>query len=222
MVFTIILKLFFGLFGLLLVARLLGKKTLSEITPFDLIYTLVLGGILEESIYDDNVSVFHVLFAIALWALLIYFIEEFVKKNETINRWLKGEPAVLIHNGQLNIQEITRNHIEMEQLRTMLRQQQCFSLANAKYVVLENAGQISVLTHSEDEQTLAIMLVDQGNIQYPVMQSHHLSETWLREELQKHGYSSFKNLIYVEWSQDNGFYIITKAETIQARYRIDG
>lgn len=82
MVFTIILKLFFGLFGLLLVARLLGKKTLSEITPFDLIYTLVLGGILEESIYDDNVSVFHVLFAIALWALLIYFIEEFVKKNE--------------------------------------------------------------------------------------------------------------------------------------------
>ena len=105
---------------------------------------------------------------------------------------MKGEPAVLIHNGQLNIQEITRNHIEMEQLRTMLRQQQCFSLANAKYVVLENAGQISVLTHSEDEQTLAIMLVDQGNIQYPVLQSHHLSETWLREELQKQGYSSFK------------------------------
>ena len=56
------MKLVFGLIGLLLVVRLLGKKSMSEITPFDLVYTLVLGGILEESTYDDNVHVGHVLF----------------------------------------------------------------------------------------------------------------------------------------------------------------
>ena len=55
MFFSITMKLVFGLIGLLLVVRLLGKKSMSEITPFDLVYTLVLGGILEESTYDDNV-----------------------------------------------------------------------------------------------------------------------------------------------------------------------
>lgn len=70
MVFSITMKLVFGLIGLLLVVRLLGKKSMSEITPFDLVYTLVLGGILEESTYDDNVHVGHVLFAIALWAVM--------------------------------------------------------------------------------------------------------------------------------------------------------
>lgn len=52
MIFSITMKLVFGLIGLLLVVRLLGKKSMSEITPFDLVYTLVLGGILEESTYD--------------------------------------------------------------------------------------------------------------------------------------------------------------------------
>lgn len=54
MIFSITMKLVFGLIGLLLVVRLLGKKSMSEITPFDLVYTLVLGGILEESTYDDS------------------------------------------------------------------------------------------------------------------------------------------------------------------------
>ncbi|MEG0474582.1 MAG: hypothetical protein RR548_02655 [Carnobacterium sp.] len=53
---SIVLKVAFGLVGLLLFTRLLGKKSMSDITPFDLIYTLVLGGLLEETIYDERSS----------------------------------------------------------------------------------------------------------------------------------------------------------------------
>ncbi|UJF26486.1 hypothetical protein [Planococcus sp. 107-1] len=60
-------KLFFGLIALLVVTRLLGKKEMSQLTPFDFIYSIVLGGILEESIYDDKVSGLHVWFAVAVW-----------------------------------------------------------------------------------------------------------------------------------------------------------
>ena len=57
-------------------------------TPSLIKNTLVLGGILEESTYDDNVHVGHVLFAIALWAVMIYGIERIVQKNEKVNRWV--------------------------------------------------------------------------------------------------------------------------------------
>ena len=40
----------------------------------------------------------------------------------------------------------------MEQLRAILRQQECFSLENAKHVILENAGQMSVLKKSDDDK----------------------------------------------------------------------
>ncbi|MEQ4551901.1 DUF421 domain-containing protein, partial [Weissella sp. GP1] len=80
MIFSITMQLVFGLIGLLSVVRLLGQKSMSEITPFDLVYTLVLGGILEEATYDDNVHVEHVLFPIALWAVMIYGMERIVQK----------------------------------------------------------------------------------------------------------------------------------------------
>lgn len=222
MLFSIALKLIVGLLGLLVVVRLLGKKAISEITPFDLIYTLVLGGILEESIYDDKVNIGHLLFALFLWAIMIYIIERVVQKNEKINRWLKGEPSVLIRDGVLNLKEISGNHIEMEQLRTMLRQQQCFSLENAKHTVLENAGQISVLKKSEEDKVMSLMLVDQGRIQYRVLQTHELEKSWLMENLEKEGYTMLRDILYVEWLEEKGFYILTNDDVINTTYRIDG
>lgn len=75
MVFLIIMKLVFGLIGLLLVVCLFGKKFMLEIILFDLVYMFVLGGILEELIYDDNVYVGYVLFVIVFWVVMIYGIE---------------------------------------------------------------------------------------------------------------------------------------------------
>lgn len=218
----IALKLLFGFLGLLLVVRLLGKKSMSEITPFDLIYTLVLGGILEESIYDDAVNTGHLLFAIGLWAIMIYLIEQFVQKNDKVNKWVKGEPAVLIRNGKLNVKEITKNHIEMEQLRAMLRQEQCFSLENAKHVILETAGQISVIAKSEEDKTMTLLLVDEGKIKNKVLQTNNLDDSWLRKKLQEEGYTNLKEIIYAEWSQEKGFYVITYADTESVSYKIDG
>ena len=219
MVFSITMKLVFGLIGLLLVVRLLGKKSMSEITPFDLVYTLVLGGILEESTYDDNVHVGHVLFAIALWAVMIYGIERIVQKNEKVNRWVKGEPSVLIKDGVINMTELANNHIEMEQLRAILRQQECFSLENAKHVILENAGQ---MRKSDDDKALSILLVDEGQIQHKVLQSNQLDESWLLENLKKEGYADVKRLIYVEWSEEKGLYVLNKEDVMHESYRIDG
>lgn len=222
MFWLIMIKLITGLMGLLLVVRLLGKKSLSDITPFDLIYTLVLGGILEESLYDPKINVFHLLLGIAIWGCLIYFVEKIVQKNDKVNRWLKGEPSVLIRNGVLNLREINRNKIELEQLRQMARQNQCFSLKNAKHVILENAGQISLVMDSEEDKALSIMLVDQGHIQEKVLKTHQLTKTWLQKNLKQLGYNTLGNLVYVEWSQENGFYVITKEDVTEHIYRIDG
>ncbi|WPC17260.1 DUF421 domain-containing protein [Pediococcus inopinatus] len=222
MIGLIALKLIFGLIGLLLVVRLLGKKSLSDITPFDLIYTLVLGGILEESIYDPKINIGHLLVGIILWGSLIYFIEKVVQKNEKINRWLKGEPSVLIKDGVLNLKEINRNKIEMEQLRQLARQNQCFSLQNAKHIVLENAGQISLAVQSEEDKVLSVMLIDQGHLQEEVLKTHQLSTSWLKASLQQRGFKNISELVYVEWSEEKGLYIVTNDDVIEKIYRIDG
>ena len=222
MLLSIILKLVFGLVSLMLVTRVLGKKALADVTPFDLIYTLVLGGILEESIYDDKINIGHLVFALFLWGVLIYIIERIVQKNTKVSRLLKGEPSIIVRDGVINLKALSKNHIEMEQLRTMLRQQQCFSLENAKHVILESAGQVSVLKKSQEDSYISLMLVDHGIIQDRVLETHGLTRKWLLDNLNKEGYTILHEIIYVEWSAEKAFYILTNHDVMNKDYCIDG
>lgn len=218
-------KLFFGLLALLLVTRLLGKKEISQLTPFDFIYSIVLGGLLEESIYDDQVSVFQLWFGVAIWGLLLFIIEKASQKSDKIRVLLKGDSSILIHNGKFNLEELKKNHLEMEQLRTMLRQQGVFSLREVKDLYLEPSGAISLRKFPEHgevtpqmlgikpkDEELNFMFIDEGEVNEITLHYCGKSMDWLYEELGKKGYTKIKDILYAEWTENDGFYIKTYRE----------
>ncbi len=205
---------------MLLVVRLLGKKELSQITPFDLVYLLVLGGLLEESIYDDLVTVWQVLYAIGLWAVLIYIIELIVRRFDRMRTVIKGEPSIIIKDGELDVKTLKKNKLESEQLRTMLRQQGIFSLQEVKYAVLEPSGQLSVLKNElsspvtaemlsikPKKATLTHLLVDEGRIEKKALKNIQKDERWLRAQLAEKGYKDLSKIYYAEWSSANGIVV---------------
>ncbi|MEK3905833.1 DUF421 domain-containing protein [Oceanobacillus sp. FSL K6-0127] len=214
------MKVICGLLALLLVVRLLGKKELSQITPFDLVYLLVLGGLLEESIYDDLVTVWQVLYAIGLWAALIYIIELIVRRFDRMRTVIKGEPSIIIKDGELDVKTLKKNKLESEQLRTMLRQQGIFSLQEVKYAVLEPSGQLSVLKNElsspvtaemlsikPKKATLTHLLVDEGRIEKKALKNIQKDERWLRAQLAEKGYKDLSKIYYAEWSSVNGIVV---------------
>ncbi|WKA54295.1 DUF421 domain-containing protein [Planococcus shixiaomingii] len=223
--FNIGAKLFFGLIALLIVTRLLGKKEISQLTPFDFIYSIVLGGLLEESIYEDKVTVFQLWFGIGLWGLLLFIIEKLSRKYDKIRVLLKGDSSILIHNGKLNLSEMKKNHLEMEQLRTMLRQQGVFSLREVKDLYLEPSGAISLKKfpeHSEvtpkmlniqpKDEGLNFMFIDEGEVNEITLNYCGKNMAWLYEELGRKGYTKLKDILYAEWTENEGFYIKTYRE----------
>jgi uncharacterized membrane protein YcaP (DUF421 family) len=217
---SITVKIIFGLIALMIVIRLMGKRQLSEITPFDFIYVLVLGGLLEETVYDDSVPVWEVFYTIALWSGLVYLIERVVRKFEWLRPVIKGEPSIVVRDGKLNVKEISKNKLESEQIRTMLRQQGIFSITEVKYAILEPSGQLSVMkTESSSEVTaemldlqprktsLSYLLVDEGQIEWKQLDAIGKDENWLRELLKKQGYEKIGNIYYAEWSEEHGLIV---------------
>ena len=110
-----------GMIGMIILIRFTGKKTLSDLTPFDLVYMLIVGGILEQVIYEEQRPITYVLWGFFIWGLLIWVMEKLAILSDRFRRTVEGRPAVLILNGELNRTEIKRNNIELEQLRTLLR-----------------------------------------------------------------------------------------------------
>lgn len=221
----ITLKVVVGLASLLVVIRLLGKKELSQITPFDLVYLILLGSFLEEGIYDEKVSIFQIMYAIFLWGVLIYFIEKMAVKSEWFRKVLKGESSDLISKGKINIKEMKKNKMEMEQLRILLRSQGYFSLSEVEHAKLETSGALSVLPKAKEEAVTPGMLnihppeneptylfVDEGVIEEKELKKAGKNKEWLLLELQKEGIENTATIFYGEWAERKGFYLIRYEE----------
>lgn len=218
---SIITKMIAGFVGLLVIIRVVGKKSFSHITPYDLIYTLVLGGIIAPALYNQEVHIGHILFAMAIWGLLIYVIETLVQKNNNFTKQIKGKPAVLIEDGQLNLVELHKNHLEMEQLRALLRTQNCFSLENAEFALLEISGSLSVIQKSENKSVPTYLLINERKIQEHALHSIGKNKEWLMTHLKKEGYTNLKEIVYAEWSEKNGLYVKKYSDSKHNRPRID-
>ncbi|MGR6897484.1 DUF421 domain-containing protein [Rummeliibacillus sp. BSL5] len=211
MVLTITLKVILGFIALMLVIRLMGKKELSEVTPFDIVFLLMLGGILEETLYDNKVQVWHFLYAIILWTVLSFITNLVVRKYDKLRPFIKGEPSILINKGVLDIKELKINKMETEQLLSLLRQQGIFSIREVKYVILEPGGQISVMKKDSSDQistdTLPRLLIDEGQIVNRTLNQIRKNEQWVINLLKKEGYEDIKKVYYAEWSEGKGLYV---------------
>ena len=191
-------KLITGAIGIFILLRIMGKKTMSELKPFDLIYILLLGAVVEEAIYDDKVNVLHVLFAIVLWGLFVYAIEKALQHTDKFSTFIEGEPAILIEKGRLNLKELDANFFDIEQLRSMLRQNNVYSIADVYYAILEVNGNLTVITKDEAVVPSAL-LIEFGTIQENTLNYIMKDELWLRTELSKLGYEDLEEIVYCEW-----------------------
>lgn len=219
-------KLIVGFIALLVVIRLLGKKHLAQITPYDIIYLLVFGGILEESLYDEKVSIFMFLFAVFVWATAIYVVEKAVAISNPLRKVIKGEADRLIDNGKINKKLFDKNQLEMEQLRTMLRRQGIFSLREVRDLFIEPGGDITVNQYAkykpvanEDmnlekaEEEPSVLLIDNGQIKDEMLDIINKTEAWLKSEMERLGHVNLRRILYCEWSKTEGFFMKTYEDT---------
>lgn len=214
-------KLVTGAVGIFILLRIMGKKTMSELTPFDLIYILLLGAVVEEAIYDDKVNVLHVLFAIVLWGLFVYAIEKALQHTDKFSTFIEGEPAILIEKGRLNLKELDANFFDIEQLRSMLRQNNVYSIADVYYAILEVNGNLTVITKDEAVVPSAL-LIEFGTIQENTLNYIMKDELWLRTELSKQGHDDLDEIVYCEWLESSKeLKIETYDNTIHKKIYID-
>lgn len=222
-------KLVIGIAFLLTIVRLLGRKELAEMTPFDIVYLLIFGGILEESVYDDKVSIWMLIFAMVLFGIIVFVIEKVAEKSDRARIVLMGTPDYIIKDGKLNTTRMNRNMMEMEQLRIMLRQQGIFSLREVKDLIIEPGGSVSINTYAKykpatvgdlkvekPEEDPSVLLVDGGFVKEDMLELVGKNKQWLDDQLAELGYYDTENILYCEWSETEGFYIRTYDDTTDA------
>ncbi|MPW25865.1 DUF421 domain-containing protein [Alkalibaculum sp. M08DMB] len=223
--FQLTIELTFGFFALLVVTRILRKTQINEITPFDFISAIVMGELLGNAVFDDKIKIGMIVYALSLWAFLIMIVEKITQKFRRTRKIIEGEPAIIIRNGQIDFNVIKREHIDINELLSILRQKDAFSIREIEFAILEQSGNISVLKKSKyDNPTsedfslpyksvyLPINLILDGEILDDNLQSIGFNREWLINEMNMFGVEKVKDIFYAEWKQDEGLHIVPKTK----------
>ncbi|HJW95042.1 MAG TPA: YetF domain-containing protein [Thermoanaerobaculia bacterium] len=136
---------------LTLVIRLAGKRVLSNMNPFDLLVTVAVGSTLATFVLDPQVKFWSGLLALLVPLALQFGIAWFSSHSKKIEKAVKQHPAILLLDGEMNHQMMHHEMITEDEVREAARKAGMTSLLQAKAIVLEVDGQLSVVRHSDEQ-----------------------------------------------------------------------
>jgi uncharacterized membrane protein YcaP (DUF421 family) len=128
--------------------RLVGRRELSSLEPFDLILLIVIGDLVQQGVTQSDYSVTGALLVISTFALLTVATSFIAFHFRRLRPMLEGEPIVLVEDGRLIERNMRRERITIEDLEQEARQQQILEIADMRWAVLETSGRISVIPKS--------------------------------------------------------------------------
>jgi uncharacterized membrane protein YcaP (DUF421 family) len=134
--------LFFFVF---LITRIIGRRELSSLEPFDLILLIVMGDAIQQGLTQDDYSVTGALIVIGTFAILQVLVSYLSFRFPRLRPALDGEPLVIVQDGKAIEKNMRRERITLEEVMVEARQQQVASLDDVAWAVLETSGKVSII-----------------------------------------------------------------------------
>jgi uncharacterized membrane protein YcaP (DUF421 family) len=127
-----------------LLLRVIGKKHVGELAPFDLVVLLLLSECVQNALVGDDKSVLGGIMAAATLFGLNQIVGYVAWRSKDAERVLEGTPRMLVRHGRVLNDVLAREQITHSELLEALRREGCTSLVNVRYAMLENDGSITV------------------------------------------------------------------------------
>jgi len=125
--------------------RLMGKRELGQMTPFELIVLVVIGDLIQQGVTQNDFSLTGAVIAIAtiaFWALVMSWASFLWPRAE---RLLEGEPRVIIRDGELLTGNLRRNRLTKNEIESEMRLAGIAHMRDVKWAILEPRGKISFI-----------------------------------------------------------------------------
>ena len=141
----IVVRAFFAFLFVLIVTRVMGRRELSSLEPFDLILLIVLGDLIQQGVTQSDYSFTGLLLAGGTFTLLTVAVSYLVFRVRRLRPVFEAEPLVLVEDGRLIERNVRRERITPEEIAAEARLQQIPSLDRVRWAVLESNGKISFI-----------------------------------------------------------------------------
>jgi uncharacterized membrane protein YcaP (DUF421 family) len=130
---------------ILLLTRIVGRRELNTLEPFDLILLVTIGDLVQQGVTQNDFSVTGLMLAVGTIGVLTVVFSYLPWRFQRLRPILEGEPVILIQDGNVIEKNVRRNRLTQEEIAAEARSQQIDSFDQIRWAVLETSGKISFI-----------------------------------------------------------------------------
>ena len=196
----ILIRTVLAILMLLLIAKILGKQTISNMTFHDFVTGITVGAIAANLAFNEKLKWSYLILSLVVISITSLLLSVIALKSRKMRNWISGSPTVLIEDGKILEDNMRKVRYTLDSLDQALRGKGIFNMEEAEYAVLEDNGTVSVLRRDEYKhvtkkdmklssaaQAFPVELIMDGTIQEKNLENNGLTKEWLETELKRKG-----------------------------------
>ncbi len=136
-------------FALYLIVRLLGKRELAQLTPFELIVLVVTGDLIQQGVTHNDFSLTGSILAVAtfaFWASVLSWVTYLSRRAERV---LDGQPRVIVRDGKIIRENLRRDRLTESEIQSEMRLAGIAHVRDVAWAILERTGKMSFIKREE-------------------------------------------------------------------------
>ncbi|MEK5183558.1 DUF421 domain-containing protein [Solibacillus sp. FSL W7-1324] len=219
-----ILRASCAFFAILILARIIGKKQVSQLTFFHYATGITFGSIAAEISTQVETPFLDGIVSLIVWTVLTVAVSYISFRSKNARILFDDKPQIVINNGVILNNELRKARLHPDELAMLLREQSIFSFDEVQYAVFETNGELSVLkkplartattadvsVSTPSPQYLPMELITDGQIIRKNLNELQLTEDWLRKKLAKKNIHDVNNVYYAQILENGSLYISIK------------
>ena len=203
-------------FALLIVMRLMGKRQIGEMQPFELVITLLIAELACIPMADTSVPLLYGIVSMLTIFLLHQIILILDLKVKPLKRIIGGKPSLVINKNGIDVSELERNDLDVTDLIESMRSMGYFSLDEVDYALYEANGQFTAMPREnspkENKVSLPVLIVDDGKYDRHNLALTGTSETFFEKILRDQGVKKLKKVFVLTLDGTGKIYLQVRGE----------
>lgn len=125
--------------------RIMGKREIGQLTPFELVVMIVLGDLIQQGVTHNDFSLTGAILAISTFAFLAIMMSWITYLFPGAEKLLDGEPRVIVRDGELLRDNLRRDRITQSEVESEMRLAGISRMSDVAWAILEPQGKISFI-----------------------------------------------------------------------------
>ena len=203
--------------------RLMGKRQIGELQPYELVITLMLSDLASLPMQDTRLPLLLGIVPIITLLFVKILISEIQQHSRLFEKILDGTPSIIISDGEINLEMMKKQRLTMNDILEELRSAGYLDISDIQYAIIETNGTISIIPKSacdnvkrqdlkikESESKIPIVLFEDGRLNKKALQGMNKDEKWLDEKLKSLNYPPRDKLFLVMMDSNGKLFIQRK------------